>query len=210
MSIICPTVTAFDLETYNSQLKLVSSFAKRIHVDLMDGVFTPTKSPDISELWVPGNVVVDIHVMYLNPDSIMDQLIAFNPHLIIVHTESNADIIALATRLKNKDIQTGIALLPPTQVADIEAYLPYVQHSLIFGGHLGYHGGEADLQQLSKVQTIKSINNSIEVSWDGGANNSNCMMLKDSGIDVINVGSGIHKADNPKKAYLELTQKVDQ
>ncbi|MDQ5953994.1 MAG: hypothetical protein QG647_732, partial [Patescibacteria group bacterium] len=45
MKYISPTVTATDEKTFNKQLNLLNSFAKRIHIDLMDGKFTPTKSP---------------------------------------------------------------------------------------------------------------------------------------------------------------------
>lgn len=209
MSIICPTVTAFDIETYNAQMNLVTGFAPRIHVDLMDGDFTPTMSPNPDALWVPDGVEVDIHVMYRNPDSIMERLISLKPSLIIVHAESDADIPLLASKLREHGIKTGVALLPETEVVSVEYCLPHVQHSLIFGGHLGYHGGEADLSQLRKAPELKARARHIELSWDGGANIANCQILKDSGIDVINVGSGIHKAANQQSAYYELVKQIE-
>ncbi len=204
MSIICPTVTAFDAETYTSQLGLVASFADRIHIDLMDGDFTPTQSPDPNLLWIVDGVETDIHVMYRKPNSILPRLLELKPKMVIVHAESDCDIPQLASVLRDKNIKTGIALLPETSVTDVEYILPHIQHVLIFGGHLGYHGGQADLNQLSKVKELKKHNRFLEIGWDGGANISNAKLLADSGIDVINVGSGIHKADKPATAYENL------
>lgn len=210
MNCICPTVTAFDVHTYREQLELVSSFAKRIHIDLMDGDFTPTMSPNPDLLWAPQDedIEVDIHVMYRNPDSILGRLISFNPSLIIVHAESNADIPLLASKLRQHNIKTGVALLPETTSESVRYILPHTQHALIFGGHLGYHGGQADLTQLKKVAELKAMQRQLEFSWDGGANAENAAELVAAGINVVNVGSGIHKSPDPAKAYYLLNKIV--
>lgn len=208
MSIICPTVTAYDIDTFNDQLSLVSGFAERIHIDLMDGELSPTKSPEISQLWLPEGLEVDIHAMYKRPDSILEQLIALKPNLIIIHAESDADIPLLASKLRVHNIKTGLAILPQTEVADIYSLLPHVQHALIFGGHLGYHGGTADLSQLHKATELKKMSRHIEIGWDGGANEQNVFEIAQKGVDVINVGSAIHKAENQKKAFEQLVSLV--
>lgn len=208
MNYICPTVTAFDVHTYREQVELVSSFAGRIHIDLMDGELTPTSSPNPDLLWVPDGVEVDIHVMYKNPSKILDRLISFNPSLIIVHAESDADIPLIASTLRDNNIKTGVALLPETSAADVRYILPHIQHALIFGGHLGYHGGNADLAQLSKVAELKKMHHFLEYGWDGGANLENIDALLAAGIQVINVGGGIHKAEHPDKAYATMVAKL--
>lgn len=208
MNCICPTVTAFDVHTYREQLELVTSFAKRIHIDLMDGDFTPTMSPNPDLLWVPEGIEVDIHVMYRKPESILDRLISFNPSLIIVHAESDADIPALAAKLRANNIKTGLALLPETTSESVQQNVQHIEHTLIFGGHLGYHGGQADLTQLHKVSELKAMKGDLEFSWDGGANIDNALQLVRGGINVVNVGSGIHKAPDPAEAYRLLTDLV--
>lgn len=206
MNCICPTVTAFDVHTYREQLDLVSSFASRIHIDLMDGDFTPTKSPNPDLLWAPEGIEVDIHVMYRNPESIMDRLISFKPSLIIVHAESDANVPVLAAKLKANNIKTGVALLPDTTSEDVRGIIAHTQHALIFGGHLGYHGGQADLTQLKKVNELKAFKKDLEFSWDGGANAENALQLVEAGINVVNVGSGIHKNPDPATAYRQLNE----
>lgn len=209
MNYICPTVTAFDIDTYQAQLNRVSGFARRIHIDLMDGIFTPTSSPPADLLWVPEGVIVDIHVMYKNPASILDTLIKMHPSLIIMHAESEADIPELASKLRTQNIKTGVALLPDTTVESVRYILPHTQHALIFGGHLGYHGGQADLSQVNKAKELRSIQRQLELGWDGGANMENIDLLVQAGIQVINVGSGIHKTENPESTYATMEAKVN-
>jgi ribulose-phosphate 3-epimerase len=207
MSQIVPTVTAEDIDNFIIQYKLVSSFANRIHLDIMDGKFAPTISPTPNKSWFGfKGSILDIHIMHSRPELVIDDLLELSPSLVIVHAESNTDVPLLASKLRLLNIKTGIALLPETNIDEIEYILPHVQHVLIFGGHLGFHGGVADLKMLEKAKSIKSIYKNIELSWDGGANINNIKAIVESGIDVVNVGSAIHTANNPKDAYLELSK----
>ena len=208
MNHICPTVTAFDIDTYRDQINLITGFANRIHIDLMDGIFTPTSSPSPDLLWIPEGIEVDIHVMYKDPDSILQTLIQLKPSLIIVHAESDADIPKMASVLRERGIKTGIALLPETTAESVRYVLPHTQHALIFGGHLGYHGGQADLSQLAKAAELRAMQQQLELGWDGGAKMENIDNLLQAGIQVINVGSGIHKTDNPETTYATMKAKV--
>lgn len=208
MSLICPTVTATDVQAFNNQLKVVEPIAKRLHLDIMDGNLAPTKSPGLTDINTPSKEF-DLHLMYQDPQNYLSQIISIKPSLVIVHAESNADIPLFATNMRQAGIKTGLALLPGTQVDDIKYILPHIQHVLIFGGHLGYHGGQADLSQLFKASQIKEISRHIELAWDGGANPDNVVQIKDAGVDVINVGSSIHKSANAADSFNTLQSLVN-
>jgi len=207
MSQIVPTVTAENEKNFINQYKLVSSFAGRIHLDIMDGQFAPTVSPTPNKSWFDAsNTILDIHVMHKEPNLVINELIGLNPNLIIVHAETAIDIPLLATKLRSAQINTGLALLQDTKIEDIEYLFPHIQHVLIFGGHLGYHGGVANLKMLEKAKYIKSRYKHLELSWDGGANRENIDEIVQSGIDVLNVGGAIHNAANPRDEYLALSK----
>jgi ribulose-phosphate 3-epimerase len=208
MATICPTVTATDVTEFEQQLDLVSSFAERIHIDVMDGDFAPTVSPKLDEIAIPDNNTVDIHIMYRHPETVIERLIALRPNLVIVHAESNLDIPKFAAQLRENGIKTGIALLSETEVASIGYLLPHVQHVLIFGGHLGYHGGTADLAQLEKVTLLKDLQPTLEIGWDGGVNLENIEQITRAGVEVINVGGAIHNSDNPETTYATMKAKL--
>ena len=79
MAVVCPTVTAFNAHEYRSQIELLEPFVKRLHIDLMDGEFAPTKSPDLDTIWWPENIIADIHLMYQRPGQHLEDLAAILP-----------------------------------------------------------------------------------------------------------------------------------
>lgn len=205
MAVICPTVTAFNPHEYRSQMELLETFAKRIHIDLMDGVFAPTKSPDLDTVWWPKRLTADIHLMYKNPAPYMDKLIELKPSLVTIHAEAEVDHKAFAAALHENGIKAGLCLLQDTLVGDVEQLLPDFDHVMIFSGNLGYHGGSAvDLRLLDKVRAIRAVSTEIEIGWDGGIGDQNARALVDGGVQVLNVGGYIHRAPDPKAAYAKL------
>lgn len=204
MAIVCPTVTAFDTHTYREQIERIAKFAKRIHVDLMDGVFAPTKSPDLSRIWLPDHVRSDIHLMYQKPMESLGEIIRLKPHLVVIPAEADVHHMHFAAELHKHDIEAGIAILQDTSIERLHGVLNSFDHVLVFSGSLGRHGGVADLGLLHKVEKIKDHHPDAEISWDGGISDKNAKQLVDGGIDVLNAGGFIQKAEDPEAAYDKL------
>lgn len=210
MSVICPTVTAFDLHEFRAQIEAVEPFAKRVHIDLMDGKFAPTVSPDLSKIWLPENITCDIHIMYKDVEAHLERLIELKPNLVVVHAEVHGqnDLPLFATKLREAGIKTGIALLPETEVKSVKYLLPHMQHALVFSGELGYHGGKADLKLLDRIIELRQAHRWLEIGWDGGINDENIKQLVAGGVDVLNVGGFIQKSDNPAERFETLMSLV--
>jgi ribulose-phosphate 3-epimerase len=208
MAVICPTVTAFDKHEYRTQIERLVPFAKRVHIDLMDGEFAPSKSPDLSTIWWPKELTADIHLMYQRPMEQVDELIKLKPNLVVIHAEAEADFSDFAARLHDAGIKTGLALLQDTSVESVAKVLPDFDHVLVFSGNLGYHGGAADLGLLDKVREIRQNYPEIEISWDGGISDQNAPQLIEAGVDVLNVGGFIQKADDPAAVYKSLASLI--
>lgn len=207
MAIICPTVTcqSEDLHEYRTQMERVENLSNRIQVDLMDGEFAPTKTPDIDKIWFPEGVQVDLHLMYQHPADVLNDVLELNPSMLIVHKEAHVDFATLSGALRASGIKVGLAILPETPVSDCLDELEFVDHVLIFSGDLGHFGGTADLDLLKKVDQLKRYKPSLEIGWDGGVNAENAKQLAEGGVDVLNVGGFIQTSDNPKAAYEQLS-----
>ena len=204
MITICPTLTAETITEYRRQMTMLEAIAGRIHIDMMDGRFTPTQSPTLDQISWPKHLVSDIHLMYQQPELYIDEIKALKPNLVVFHYEAEVNHLNFIKALKANGIKAGLAILAPTKVEQVSFLLPELDHILIFGGHLGYQGGEADLSLTAKVRQLKQTGLSFEVAWDGGINDQNARQLIEAGVDVLNVGSFIHKADNPHDAYAKL------
>ncbi len=206
-SLICPTVLAHDPDTYKAQFDTIAPFATRVQIDLGDDEFATATIP-LEKVWWPEGVVADIHFMYQRPLEHIETLVSLAPHMVILHAESDGDLLGMLQHLQTCGIATGVALLQETSVAKAQHLLAVADHALIFSGALGAFGGRADLSLLEKVEQIRAFRPDIEIGWDGGANADNVERLTMGGVDVVNVGGALQKAEDPQAAYDTLVAKI--
>lgn len=205
MSTVCPTITAQEPHGYRTQVERIEPFAVRWHIDVADGAMAPRKLIDLDKLWWPGNVQVDLHVMYQNPEEHLELFIVQHPRLIIIQAEAEGDFTRWSNMLHRHGIEVGVSLLPKSPVSLIAGALDAIDHVMIFSGNLGYQGGSvADLGLLDKVAELRRLKPRLEIGWDGGVNDENVQQLAAGGVDVLNVGNFIHGAHNPAAAYQHL------
>lgn len=207
--IVCPSVTPStpDPHVYREQIDRIS-FARRIQVDLMDGVFAPNKNLNPIQAWWPEGVEADIHLMYQKPSEHLETLISLKPHLIILHVEADGNIEEYIRHIKKFGIKAGVALLASTTVEEAHGCIELADHVLLFAGNLGSFGGVADLGVLDKISQIRAIRPDIEIGWDGGVNADNIKLLHEAGVDVCSVGGFIQRSDDPQVAYEQLLSVV--
>ncbi len=210
MSLVCPTITAYDEHEYMTQIDQVKGFAKRIHIDLMDGEFAPTKSPNLDGIWWPHNLIADIHLMYQRPMENIKQLVKLKPHMVVIHNEATVHHMHFAAELHKADIKVGLALLHDTPAEYAHQIMHSFDQILVFSGNLGHHGGQADLNLLNKVNYIREHHPDVEIAWDGGINDENAPKLVAAGVDVLNTGGFIQKAANPEAAYDTITSVIKE
>ncbi len=201
MAIVCPTVMAETVEAYRLQMEKVAPFARRIQIDLADGIFASPKTITPDEIWWPVAVKADIHLMYKNPEQAVKILLDHRPNLIIFHAEADGRFDPIAKLCRSANLKVGIALLPNSRPESIVPALTHIDHVLIFSGDLGKFGGRANLDLLRKIDVLKQHKPNLEIGWDGGINNHNAAQLVLGGVDVLNVGGFIQNADDPERAF---------
>lgn len=209
MAVICPTVTAFDPHEYRAQMEAIKPFTKRVHIDLMDGQFAPSLSPSLAQSWWPHELKADLHLMYQKPMDYVEQLIHLKPNLVIIHNEAEVHHMHFAAQLHKEGIKVGLAVLQDTPIDYAYQIMHSFDHVLVFSGHLGYHGGEADLELLDKVRAIRKHHPDAEIGWDGGVDDKNAKQLVEAGVDVLNVGGFVQKAADPAAAYAKLQEVIE-
>lgn len=152
MKTICPTVLANDAQDYQTQMNKISGFAKRIQIDLTDGIFAGSATVALEQVWWPEQIEkVDLHLMYKDPTKVINDVIRLKPHMAIVHAEADGKFIKIVHQLKKHNIKTGVALLAKTSTHVLKPALENISHVLIFSGDLGKFGGIADLSLLKKL-----------------------------------------------------------
>jgi ribulose-phosphate 3-epimerase len=203
MTGVAVTILATDPTDFAARIKRIQGFAKRIHVDIADGQFTPTKSIGLAQAYgVPG-AQLDLHLMINHPEAQIDNALALKPDLIIVHAEAEGDVRGVLEQCHTLGIKAGLAILPQTPVDAIKDLLPLADHLLIFTGNLGHNGGVMQTKCLDKITEIKR-QSKAEIGVDGGVNLETGKLAVEADADVLDTGSFVHNAANPQKAYEEL------
>lgn len=210
MSVIAPAILTDNLDIYKEMIERVHSFATRVHIDISDGEFAPTLTVGVDQLYWPANWTVDVHAMVARPSQYVDALIKLKPNMIIFHAEAQEDLAPTIQRVKQAGIKIGLALLKPTVPKTVQSLIEQVDHVMIFSGDLGHYGGIASMMQLEKVRLIRLIKPSVEIGWDGGANDENAFSLAQGGIDVINAGGAINKAADPPGMYKKMSDEINR
>lgn len=210
MSVIAPCITVETADEYKAAVERLHPFAHRIHLDISDGEFAPTFLVDETKVWWPKEWEVDIHAMVARPAEHLKALIDLKPSLITFHVETGVDLLPIMAKIKQAGIKAGVALLKPTVPSTVSAMIQAADHVIIFSGDLGHYGGSASLMQLEKVRLVKAINPDAEIGWDGGVNVDNAYTLTQGGVDVLNVGGAIAKAEDPAIAYATLVKEINK
>jgi ribulose-phosphate 3-epimerase len=206
---IAPAILADDPDVFNAQMQDAARYATRVHIDLADGIFTGNSLQAITDIWWPGGMRADLHIMYERPFDHTEAIIALGPQLVIVHAEAEGDFLAAQKSLHGHGIELGVALLAKTPVEAIVPALEKIDHVLIFSGDLGHYGGHADLSLLEKAKQLKQLKPTLEIGWDGGVNDEVAPALVAGGVDVLNAGGYLH-GDDPIAAYHKLLAGIGQ
>lgn len=207
---IVPTILTDNKQDFRAQVETINVFTRRVQIDVTDGIFAPTETLDITNIWWPKNWETDLHMMVQNPSEHLDTVLKLNPSLCIFHAEAGEDLLPTFQTLKDAGIKTGVALMPPTFPGNFKQYIDVVDHVLIFAGQLGVQGSPADLMQMEKIPLVRNMKPEVEIGWDGGANITNVRALAHADLDVINVGSAISRSENPAAAFEELVAEIDK
>ena len=207
---IVPAILTSNKQDFRAQVERINVFTRRVQIDVTDGVFAPTETLDITNVWWPKNWEADLHLMATNPSQHLDTILKLGPSLCILHAEASEDLTPTFQALKDAEIKTGVALLPGTYPGNVKPYIDMVDHVLIFAGQLGMQGNPADLMQMEKIPLVRNMKPEVEIGWDGGANMTNVRALAHADLDVINVGAAISQAENPAAAFEELVAEIDK
>ncbi len=207
---IVPAILTDNKQDFRTQIERINVFTRRVQIDVTDGVFAPTQTLDITNIWWPKNWEADLHLMAKRPSEYLDTILKLGPSLCILHAEADEDLRPSFQALKGAGIKTGVALLPSTYPGDVRQYIDAADHVLIFAGQLGIQGNPADLMQMEKIQLIRGMKPEVEIGWDGGANETNVRALAHADLDVINVGAAISQAENPAATFEALVAEIDK
>lgn len=204
---IAPSILTADFcELGKLMDELVSEGIDWIHLDVMDGnwvvnktiTFGPALVNSIRQKLGP-EIFVDCHLMINNAEETWEQYVDAGVDLVIFHIEAVSDARNLIDNLHSKGCQAGIVLNPDTPASEVLPFLSKLDLILVMSVVPG-KGGQSFMPEMkSKILEFRSaIDNQInsggkstKLMIDGGIKHHNVALVKDWGIDVAVIGSGI-------------------
>ena len=177
--------------------KINESIADYVHVDLMDGLYVPNKNFTILDLLDTLSKItkpLDIHLMVKNPEDYLDYLIKFDPKIITFHLDATNKPIEVIKKIKENNIQVGIAINPNEDIKILNDYIDLIDYVLLMSVYPGKGGQEFIPSVLEKVRLLN--NKKVLIGIDGGINKETIEYLKDYKIDIVISGSFICMSDN--------------
>ena len=117
---IAPSILAADFLKLHEQVQAAErGGADRFQVDVMDGVFVPNISfgfPLIEAMRRATTLLLEAHLMIVNPDRYLDDFAKAGADLIIVHQEAAVHLDRSIRHIRHLGKKAGVALCPATPV----------------------------------------------------------------------------------------------
>ena len=201
---ISPSFLTCDFSRLKEELDEIKDNVSYIHVDVMDGDFVPniTFGPKfVSDFrkYYPNNVF-DVHLMISNPYKYIKEFALAGSDIITFHYESLSNVLDTINEIKKYNKLVGLSIKPNTKVCEIEKYLEYVDLVLVMSVEPGFGGQKFMNNALDKIKELYELRNKhnyhYEIEVDGGVNDTNIKLCKESGVDVVVAGSYIMNYPN--------------
>ncbi|NCN52445.1 hypothetical protein GW943_01410 [Candidatus Parcubacteria bacterium] len=215
---IIPAIIPTSRHALDSQLDAVSSVARQVQVDIVDGIFaTPTSWPYICED-VAGALVgldfrstaVELDLMVKDPEGTLDMWLATHPAKMVVHVESTNNLNRVIEHANRHAYQLGLAFNNDTSL-DVLAVLDrrsfdYVQ--LMGIATIGTQGQPFDERVIDRILFLKKTYPDLPIQIDGSVNMETISKLRRAGADLLVAGSAIFADPYPENAYRALAERA--
>ncbi|MFQ6611005.1 MAG: ribulose-phosphate 3-epimerase [Fidelibacterota bacterium] len=208
--IISPSLLSADFSKLENEIRTVETAgASRLHLDIMDGHFVPniTFGPLIVKaIRQMSDCILDCHLMIQNPEKYIDQFISAGADTVILHVESQLELIHDFKRIRTAGRSVGVSINPDTPIEKTIPFLDIVDQVLIMSVHPGFGGQEFIRNALVKIEYLAKCrkNRNYIISVDGGVNKQTISDVFKAGADMAVVGSGLFSASDRTHRFQEL------
>jgi len=207
---LAPSILSADFARLGEQVaETTKAGADYIHVDVMDGHFTPNitiGAPVVAAIRPWTNLPLDVHLMIEAPEHHIDQFAGAGADIITVHIEACPHIRQVVQIIKKAEVKAGVSLNPETPIEMLEEILPSLDLVLVMTVNPGFAGQSFIEDTLVKIARLRAELDkrglAAELEVDGGINAEVAPRVVQAGARVLVAGAAVFGSGQTVKEAL--------
>src|SRR3989339_642690 len=207
---IIPSILVDNPQELLSQLQAATGIVSQVQVDIADGCFVSSLTPNDPELisQVSG-LDIELHLMVANPMAEISRWTGVRAiKRILFHYESApGQIISVCQAIIDSGRQAGLVINPNTDWHQAIPFLPKIQSLMFMGVYPGKQGQGLIPEVLSAITECRQKFPSLYLELDGGVNLNTLPQIIPTRVSAICPGSAIFKQPKtPAECVAEMQQ----
>ena len=209
---ISPSILSADLLQLREQVQAAECGADRFQVDVMDGMFVPNISfglPLVEAMRRATTLLLEAHLMIVQPDRYLDEFAQAGADVIIVHQEASVHLDRSIHYIKQLGKKAGVAICPATPAHVLEDVIEELDLVLVMTINPGFGGQKLIPYTLRKIRQVREMldarNPSCDLEVDGGIELHTIRSAFEAGANVFVAGTAVfHHAGGPEAGVQSL------